>query len=99
MVQVKWAFLASEDLKEIFEFISRDSKHYAKIQVIKIRARTRVLKNYPLSGRVVPEYSNDKFRELIEGNYRIVYKVVSENQIDILTIHHAARDLSRRQIS
>lgn len=73
MVQIKWTFLALEDLKEIFEFISRDSSRYAKIQVVRIRARTKDLKKHPLSGRIVPEYANEKFRELIEGNYRIIY--------------------------
>lgn len=99
MVQIKWTFLALSDLKDIYDFISRDSQRYAKIQVVKIRARTKYLNKHPLSGRVIPEYGNDAFRELIEGNYRIIYKVVSKNQVDILTIHHSSRDLSRRQIS
>lgn len=98
MVQIRWTFLALEDLKEIFEFISRDSARYAKIQVVKIRARTKALKNYPQAGRTVPEYSNENFRELIEGNYRIIYKIVNKDQVDILTVHHAARDLSKRII-
>lgn len=99
MVQLKWTMIALEDLKEIFQFISRDSKRYAKIQVVKLRARTKTLKTYPFAGRVVPEFTDSRFREIIEGNYRIIYKIVSSDQIDIITIHHAARDLSRRQIS
>lgn len=98
MVQIRWTLFALTDLKEIFDFISRDSIHYAKIQVIKIRARTKALKKYPLAGRIVPEYASETFRELIEGNYQIIYKVVSKDQVDILTIHHAARDLSKRII-
>ena len=27
-------------------------------------------------------------RELVEGNYRIIYKLVDKGRIDILTIHH-----------
>lgn len=98
MVQIKWTFHALEDLKDIFEFISKDSSRYAQVQVVKIKARTRTLKKYPLAGRIVPEYGNENFRELIEGNYRIIYKTINNNQIDILTIHHAARDLSKRTI-
>jgi plasmid stabilization system protein ParE len=45
-------------------------------------------------GRKVPEIQDEKIREILEGNYRIVYRIVSENQIDILTIHHCARDLT-----
>lgn len=35
---------------------------------------------------------------LIEGNYRIIYKIVDPEKIDVLTIHHSARDLYRRKI-
>jgi len=45
----------------------------------------------------VTEISRENIRELIEGNYRIIYKIVAEDQIDILTIHHPARDLTGRK--
>ena len=98
MVQVKWTVLSFEDLKEIFDYISRDSSTYAKIQVVKLRARTKILKTNPHAGKIVPEFSDANFRELIEGSYRIIYKIIDTKQIDILTIHHSARDLVRRQI-
>ena len=56
---------------------------------IKIQIRT---------GKIVPEINQENIRELIEGSYRIIYKIVENNQIDILTIHHSARDLKRRKI-
>ncbi len=98
MVQINWTNLAVEDLKGIHDYISRDSKKYAKIQVLRLRTRTNILKKHPLSGKQVPEYNDDNFRELIEGNYRIIYKLVSVERIDILTIHHSSRDLEKRQI-
>ena len=98
MVQIKWTKLAVEDLKEIHDFISRDSAKYAKIQVIRIKTRTKTLKSLPYSGRTVPEYNDEIFRELIEGNFRIIYKIVSNNLIDILTVHHSARNLLERDI-
>ncbi len=98
MVQIKWTPLSIEDLKDIHDYISKDSKRYAKIQVIKLKSRTSILKKYPLSGKPVPEYNDERFRELIEGNYRIIYKIVNDNLVDILAVHHSARDLSRREI-
>jgi len=98
MVQIKWTKLAVEDLKSISDYISRDSVRYAKIQVLRLNARTKILKTNPLSGKPVPEYENRRFRELIEGNYRIIYKVIDKSRVDILTIHHSARDLIIRQI-
>ena len=44
MVRVNWTFQAKDDLKAIAEYISKDSKHYAKLQVIRLKNRTRVLK-------------------------------------------------------
>jgi toxin ParE1/3/4 len=98
MVQVRWTRLAVTDLKGIHSYISIGSAKYAKIQVLKIRDKVKVLCKYPLAGKPVPEYRNSRYRELIVGRYRIIYKLINKNQIDILTIHHAARVLSGRQI-
>jgi plasmid stabilization system protein ParE len=66
--------------------------------VIKIKSRTHILKSHPQAGRVVPEIESEEIRELIEGSYRIIYKVVSNSNVDILTIHHSAIDLTKRVI-
>ena len=98
MVQVKWTFQAKDDLRTIAEYIRLDSIRYAKLQVIKIKSRTHILRSHPQAGRVVPEIESEEIRELIQGNYRIIYKVVSNGKVDILTIHHSARDLTQRTI-
>jgi len=98
MVRINWTFQAKDDLKDITEFISKGSKQYAKFQITKLKIRTRILKTPTHSGKIVPEINIENIRELIEGNYRIIYKIVKDNQIDILTIHHSARDLTRRKI-
>lgn len=98
MVRINWTRSAVEDLKSISDYISRDSLRFAKIQVVKLKSRTKVLKTNPNLGRAVPEFANEQYRELIEGNYRIIYKIVDKERIDILTIHHAARDLTGRQV-
>ncbi|MEZ4804636.1 MAG: type II toxin-antitoxin system RelE/ParE family toxin [Bacteroidia bacterium] len=98
MVQVKWTKLAIDDLKGIYDYISKDSVKYAKIEIIKLKVRTNILKQHAYAGKLVPEMNNEIFRELIEGNYRIIYKIINTETIHILTIHHSARDLTRRQI-
>jgi len=40
---------------------------------------------------MVPEYENEKMRELIRINFRIVYYIVDPFRIDILTIHRCER--------
>ena len=76
----------------------KDSKRFTQMQVIRIKAVTKILLRFPPSGKVVSEINQKEIREVIEGNYRIIYKNVSPTQIDILTVHHSARDLSRRKL-
>lgn len=85
-------------MKGIFEYIAKDSKKYAKLEILKIKSRTQILKLRPLIGKEVIERGNIAVRELVEGNYRIIYKIVDKGRIDILTIHHSARDLENREI-
>ncbi|MEE9408883.1 MAG: type II toxin-antitoxin system RelE/ParE family toxin [Polaribacter sp.] len=97
MVQINWTYLSKNDLKDIAEYISKDSKVYAKLQITRIRKRAQILKTQLYSGKIVDEFQSENFRELIEGNYRIIYKIVSNTKIDIITIHHSSRNLSKRK--
>ncbi len=98
MVRIIWTDLAIRELKDIYDFISQDSKLYAKRQVTKIRNKTDVLKSSKYIGKVVEEIGIPIVREIVEGNYRIIYQIRSESEIAILTIHHSARDLTKREI-
>ena len=90
MVEIIWTEYAMEDLKLIHEYISKDSQVYADRQVDKIIKRVDQISSFPKSGRVVPEFDIEDLRELIEGNYRIIYQITSD-KIAIVRIHHAAR--------
>lgn len=92
MVKVIWTDFAIEDLRSIHDYISQDSKTYADRFVEKLISRVDQLEYLPNSGRVVPEFNNELLRELIEGNYRIIYKLNSDS-IGIVRIHHSARQL------
>ncbi len=98
MVQINWTLQALSDLKDIADYISKDSKHYAKLQVIRLKSSVEILKNQIEIGRIVPEFDRENLRQIIEGNYRIVYKIVNKDRVDILTIHHSSRDLKSRKI-
>jgi addiction module RelE/StbE family toxin len=92
MVKVIWTEFAVEDLRSIHAYISQDSKVYADKFIEKIISRVEQLETHPKSGRVVPEFNVETLRELIEGNYRIIYKVNSDF-IGIVRVHHSARQL------
>jgi toxin ParE1/3/4 len=92
MVKIEWTPIAYEDLESIFSFIAKDSIFYAHKQIDTLVAKVDVLHEHPIIGRMVPEFNDKLIRELIEGNYRIVYKIDKED-IFILRVHHASKIL------
>lgn len=96
MVRISWSNVAIEDLKAIRDYISHDSPKYAILQIRKIKERVQILRTNPNAGKANPESQNESIRELIEGNYRIIYELVSQAEINILLVHHGARALEKR---
>lgn len=94
MVQINWTFQAKDDLKNIAEYISKDSAKYAQLQISRIKLRTQIIKKQIYAGKITPEINDPNIRELVEGNYRIIYRLKAENSISILTVHHSARDFN-----
>jgi addiction module RelE/StbE family toxin len=94
MVKINWTPQSKNDLVSIAEFIAQDSTKYAKIHIKRIREGVRQLSNFPNSGRIVSELDNPRIREVVLGNYRIIYLLVTDERIDILTVHHASKPLN-----
>lgn len=90
MTSLIWARRAIEDVQSIKQFISQDSPHYAELVTQRLIASVERLPALPQSGRVVPEIDDPTVREVIQGSYRIVYRLIRE-EIHIVTVHHAAR--------
>ena len=78
------------DLEAIAKFISRDSPHYARLFVLKIFSSVERLQLFPRSGRIVPELKRPSIREIILGDYRIVYRAKGK-RLEILTVHNGAK--------
>jgi len=95
MAKVIWSKLALEDLESIHDFIAKESSFYAQKTIEEFFIRVQVLAKYPEIGREVPEKLRKDIRELIEGNFRIIYKI-RKKEIYIIRVHHAARKLSGR---
>ena len=91
MVKINWTEISLVDMKDLYGYISKDSVYYATITVNKIYNRVNILTRNPRIGRVIPEINDGLVRELVEGNYRIIYRILSEQKIDILRIYHSAR--------
>jgi addiction module RelE/StbE family toxin len=93
MVKVVWAERAIDDLNNIAEYHSRYSENYASSVVSKLFNKVSILKKMPKVGRKVPERNDERIRELIEGNYRIIYELKDEERIEVLLVHHSSRPL------
>ncbi|WP_416139062.1 type II toxin-antitoxin system RelE/ParE family toxin [Hymenobacter psoromatis] len=52
---------------------------------------THMLESFPEAGRIVPEIGRPTIREVLKNDYRIVYRIISSERIDILRIHSSAR--------
>ena len=92
MVKIIWSELAIDDLRNIHQYISQDSIKYASKQVERIISRIDQLEHFPNSGRIVPEFENKVIRELIEGSYRIVYRLYSDHLL-IARVHHSSKQI------
>ena len=64
MAQVIWSDSAIQDLNDIGEYISKDSKRYAEITVDLLFSSTDILADHPKAGRMVPEFEIESIREL-----------------------------------
>ena len=90
MVNINIEIEAKADLKQIQEYISRDSIYYANKTIQGITEKIKYLSMFPYMGRKIPEFNNVNFRELIYKSYRIFYKVNSN--VYVLKIFHHSRD-------
>ena len=91
-MKIVWSPLAIDRASEIAEYIAKDKPSAAIGWIEEIFSKADQLKSSPQIGRVVPEISDNQFRELIYGNYRIIYRIETK-QISILTIRHGRQIL------
>ena len=66
------------DLRAIRRYIDRDSPRYGRLVAERLFEATTRLHDFPHSGRLVPELGRDDVREIIVGEYRVVYRVAPE---------------------
>lgn len=100
MARIRWTEQAADDLEAIAEYIARDSPHYASLFCLNVLEKVDLLTAFPKLGRMVPETDVATIRELLMGNYRIIYRIV-DDLVEILTVYHGSRilDLDRLILS
>jgi plasmid stabilization system protein ParE len=77
-MKLLWTEPAIEDLRNIHNYIARDSQIYANSFVQRIVLAVERLLDLPKLGRLVPEADQETIRELLYHNYRIISRIKSE---------------------
>ena len=97
-MRIDWSPLALKRASEIADYIAQDKPEAAKNWIRTVCSKVEQLTAAPEIGRMVPEINDPRFRELIYGNYRIVY--LAENlRISILSIRHGKQILPIDEIT
>jgi len=96
-MKVIWSPLAVDRFSEITNYIAQDKPSAAEKWINTVFSKVEQLKSSPEIGRIVPELNNAQFREIIYGNYRIIYRI-EKKQISVLTIRHGKQILPIKEI-
>ena len=96
-MKLKWSPLAADRLSCFVKYISKDSPEAGRNFANTIFKSIEKLKKFPNSGRIVPELDKSKYREILVGNYRVIYSI-DNNVILIITIHHQRQLLKIKDI-
>ena len=96
-MKIKWSPLSVERLTSIVKYISEDKPIAAVKLSDTIFASVERLREFPQSGRIVPELDNFKYREILVSNYRVIYSIV-EDVVYILTIRHQVQLLNLKDL-
>ena len=95
-MRVRWSLLALRRVSEIVEYISRDRPEAARKWAEGVFDLVDQLEKFPGQGRMVPEVGRPSIREVIYGEYRVIYKVQAK-AIGVLTVRHGRRRFDPRE--
>jgi len=95
VVKVLWTSESKKWLGEIFDYIASDSPRNAKVVIYNIIERADVLQDFPSIGQRLLDWPDYEIRMILYGHYRVVYRIISEQRIDILGVYHNALDLKQ----
>ena len=92
MRALRWSEHAAAQLAVVAEYVALSSPVYAEQLVDRIAGRLDQAREFPESGRMVPEFARAEIRELIEWPYRLVYRV-RPDAIEVLSVLHGRQEL------
>ena len=91
MYKVSWSDLSLQKIEEIYLHILLDSERAAIDFTNTIFSKEELLKANPKIGRKVPDSDNPELRQIIIGNYRLVYRLIGK-VILVHTVRHCKQN-------
>lgn len=67
MIEIVWSPQAIEDVESTREYISRDSPNFGSLVAERIIDAVERLRSFPESGRIVPEFGNQRLARCFGG--------------------------------
>ena len=89
-MRVVWTPLAIDRAAEAAGYIAKDSSAAARRWVHELFAAVATFARMPERGRRVPELPRAEVRELLFGNYRVIYRI-EPRRVAVLTVPHLRR--------
>ena len=93
MGKIRWTEKSSTHLMAIHDYIAKDSKTYATRFIKSLIKASSKLEIIPRCGRIMPEFEIYGFREVIYKSYRIIYRIIDYDNVEILAVVHGAREI------
>ena len=89
---VSWTDSAKRDLRQIYDYIAINSPYYAQKETVSIVTKADMIGTFPQMGRMVPELMDTSIREIILNPYRVIYRISTDDSVEILSIIHVKRN-------
>ncbi len=96
-MNVSWSPQALTRINEIAAYIAQNNASAAEKWVNAVFNRVHLLRDFPHSGRIVPEMNHPSVREVFVKKYRIVYRV-ERKLIKVMTVRHGMQILPLDEI-
>jgi len=97
MAELIWTERAVNSLELIYDYIAVDSSEFARFQINRITNAIERLRQFPQSGRLVPELIQSPYREVIVNAYRAIYRYdAGHDRVYIVNIVHGRRLLTEQ---
>lgn len=97
MARLIWTERSLADLESLLEYIEADAPAIAQRFAQRIVDKAELLQGSPLLGSFIVEDETQTYREVLQGSYRIIYRVESD-YVYIITVFHAARLLNKDEL-